>query len=108
MYQKVVLSFFILLTGIISVDLISDLFLMDFTYYLLSLFILALGIVAYPLDFKFRLIIDFVFLAILITALANFMNLVFFRNFSFEIYCINIVVGIFGILLSLFKVKIKV
>lgn len=107
MYQKLVVIFFILLTGIICIDLLMDLFLIDFTYYLLSLFVLGLGIVSYPLNFKFKVPIDFIFLGILGVALANFINLFFLKDFSFKIYCINIMVGIFGILLSLFKMKIK-
>jgi hypothetical protein len=107
MYQNIVLSCFVLLVVMIGVDLVADLFSINFTYYLLSLFILGLGIVSYPLDFKFRSKIDLIFLAILVTALVNLMNLLYFKNFSFEIYCINVVAGVFGIVLSLFKIKIE-
>jgi hypothetical protein len=103
MYQNVVLCFFFLLVGIICVDLISDLFLIDFTYYLLSLFILGLGIVVYPFDFRFRYKTDFIFLLVLLMAIVNLINLFGFSNFSFLIYCVNIFVGVFGILLSLLR-----
>lgn len=106
MYQNVVLSFFILLVGIICIDLITDLFLIDFTYYLLSLFILGLGIVVYPFDFRFSYKTDYMFLLVLAMVLVNAINLFVFSNFSFPIYCVNIFVGIFGISLSLFRRKI--
>lgn len=107
MYQKVVLGFFIILTGILSIDFFSNLFLMDFKYYLQSLFVLGLGIVVYPLDFKFRFKADFIFLIVIGTAIFNIINLFFFAEFSFVINCINIFAGFFGVLLSLFRKKIK-
>jgi hypothetical protein len=108
MYKKVVLGSFIFLLVLIGMDLISSLFLIDFTYYLLSLFMLGLGIVVYPLDFKFRFITDFTFIVVMgIMVLVNFVNLFFFADFSFNIYCINISVGIFGIVLSLFRETIE-
>jgi hypothetical protein len=107
MYQKVVFGLFFCLVGIICIDLFSDLFSMSFTYYLLSLFFLGLGIVVYPLDFKFRFKADFMFLTLIAMANVNFINLFFFADFSFKINWINISMGIFGILLSLFRKKIK-
>jgi hypothetical protein len=104
MYKKVVIGSFICLLVLIGVDLLSNLFVIDFTYYLLSLFILGLGIVVYPLDFKFRFKTDFMFLLVMgIIIVVNFVNLVFYANFSFNMYCINISVGIFGIVLSLLR-----
>lgn len=103
MFQKVVLGSIILLCIIICFDLLSDLFLIDFTYYLLSLFILGLGFVVYPFDFMFRFKTDFMFLPVMLIAVANIVNLFFFANSSFEVYCVNIFMGVFGILLSLFR-----
>ncbi len=107
MYKKVVLGSFIFLLVLIGIDLISNLFLIDFAYYLLSLFILGLGILVYPLDFKFRFKTDFIFLLVMgIIVVVNFANLVFYEDFSFNIYCINISVGVFGIVLSLLRESI--
>lgn len=97
MYQKVVLGLFIVLTGIICIDLFSDLFLIDFKYYLHSLFILGLGIVIYPLDFKFRYKADFMFLIVIGVVIFDSINLFFFADFSLKINSVNILSGVFGI-----------
>jgi hypothetical protein len=107
MYQKVVFGLFFCLVGILCIDFVSDLFVMDFTYYLLSLFFLGLGIVVYPLDFKFRFKTDFMFLPLIGLAMANFINVFFFADFSLKINCVNILAGIGGVLLCVFRKKIK-
>lgn len=107
MYKKIVLSLFFALTGIICIDLYANLFAMDFCYYIQSLFMLGLGIVIYPLDFRFRYKADFMFLPIIVVALLNLINLFLIKDFSFEINCINVFSGFSGVFLSLLKNKIN-
>jgi uncharacterized membrane protein len=107
MYKKLLLIPFLVLNGIIIIDLISDLFKESFTYYLLSLSILGLGIVVYPFDFKFKYNIDYIFLTVKAVAFFNLLNLFFFQDFSLKINSINILTGIFAILLLLLRKKNK-
>jgi hypothetical protein len=107
MYQKVVLGVFLVLAGIILIDFFSNLFLIDFRYYLQSLFVLGLGIVVYPLDFKFKFKADYIFLTVIGLAIFNGINLFFLTDFSFKMNGINILGGISGSLLTIFRKKIK-
>ena len=105
MYKKVILVPCSTLIGMIILNYIDDIFTELLTYYLLSLFLIALAIILYPIDFKFKHKADFTFLIVLGIAIFNIVNLIILKDFSSEINYINILTGAFGILLLFFRKK---
>lgn len=105
MTRKLMYSFFTGLIGAINIALIADLYLSQFKYYILSLFLLGLGIASYPFDFKLRFKTDYMFLLILLFVILNLLNIIFFHDFSFFIFCINVFVGVLGVILTVIHYK---
>lgn len=105
MFKIICYIFFAILFIIIGIDLIDDLFNIEFTYYLWSMFVLGLGVVLYPFNFKFKFKTDYIFLFVFAFVFVNLINMFFFYDFSFTMYWVNVCIGVFGIALSAIHYK---
>lgn len=105
MYKKLILIPFSILLGMIVLNYISDIFTELLTNYLLSLSVLGFGTIFYPFDLKFKYKADYIFPILIGFIIFNITNLFLFQDFSLKINYINILAGIFGILLLFVRKK---
>ncbi|SHN16098.1 hypothetical protein SAMN05216269_11725 [Flavobacterium xinjiangense] len=105
MYRKLILIPFSILLGMNILNYITNIFTELFTNYLLSLSALGLGTIFYPFDLKFKNKADYIFPSLLGYTIFSIANLFLFQDFSIKINYINILAGIFGVLLLFARKK---
>jgi hypothetical protein len=54
-----------------------------------------LGLISYPINFKFKNIEDFMILPVLAISIFNIVNIFYLKNFSFKVTFFNILMGLF-------------
>lgn len=107
MFKILVVYLFVFLFGLISYDVVANLFEIDFTFYLLSLLVLVFSMIIYPFNFELKYSTDLIFLTVFAVVFLNIINLFFVNTFSFRSSFFNICIGVFGVLLGIVRNSFK-
>ena len=105
LYTKIILVPFLLLIAMLILDYTFEIFNSSFVFYLQSIFILQLGMILYPFNFKFKRKADYLFLISIGLFIYNIIYLLTMYQLSFKLNFINIGTGIFSIVLLLVRKK---
>ena len=88
----------IVLLSLVFIILFIDYFINYFTLfqkYILSVLSLILGLIIYPINFKFKNIEDFMILPVLAISIFNIVNIFYLKNYSLKVTFFNILIGLF-------------
>ena len=95
MLKKIIFSLFLIcLLALFAI--IVNYEVSSFKFYIISLSLMLLGFLLYPLNKKFDIKSDFLILPFIIVILFNLYNIIFNKNFNESFSLVNIVFGLFG------------